>query len=246
MAGGMAGGQGGFGGANGRSQRGSQTADNATPGQGTGQQRGNGKAGQNGRDSSNRQASLQPGAPGGRGGQGGFGNMDPAERAKRMEERMKSMTPEQRKAFEDRMKNGGGRGQGQGAGFGGQNGRQGGRQQQQDATPAQSKAAGADNTETIDALFAPLQFRNTPQRAWLFVNKKLKSVSLMTGISDGRFMEIVGEPDGLPVGTAVVTAVNLPQKSSTVPAGAASPLNPQQQRGGGPGGGGGGRGGGRG
>jgi hypothetical protein len=81
----------------------------------------------------------------------------------------------------------------------------------------------------------------------MFVDKKLKSVSLMTGITDGSFMEIVGEPEGLTVGTAVVTAVNLPQTKSTVPAAGASPLNPQQQRGGGPGGmgGGGGRGGGR-
>jgi HlyD family secretion protein len=70
------------------------------------------------------------------GGRGGFDpNMTPEERRKRMEERMASMTPEERAAFQERMAQrqaqGGGRGgfgggQGQG-GFGGAQGQAGGR-----------------------------------------------------------------------------------------------------------------------
>ena len=76
---------------------------------------------------------------GGGGGRGGFDpNMTPEERRKRMEERMASMTPEERAAFQERMAQrqaqGGGRGgfgggnQGQGGpgGFNGQGGGRGG------------------------------------------------------------------------------------------------------------------------
>jgi HlyD family secretion protein len=78
----------------------------------------------------------QGGQGGGQGGRGGFGNMTPEERQKRMQERMASMTPEERAAFEERMKqraaNGGQGGPGGGGGnFGrstgsGQGGRGGG------------------------------------------------------------------------------------------------------------------------
>jgi HlyD family secretion protein len=73
------------------------------------------------------------GGPGG-GGQGGFGGrggeMTPEqreERRKRMEERLAAMTPEERKAFEERMA---ARGGGRGGGFGGEGGGRGGDQVQ--------------------------------------------------------------------------------------------------------------------
>lgn len=51
---------------------------------------------------------------GGQGGRGGFGNMTPEERQKRMDERMASMSPEERAQFQERMRQrqaeGGGRG----------------------------------------------------------------------------------------------------------------------------------------
>jgi HlyD family secretion protein len=231
VGGAQTGGQAAVGGRNAQGAQGSQTADKGTPAQA-------------GRDSANRQAGMQPGQTGGR-GQGGFGNMDPAERAKRMEERMKGMTPEQRQAFMDRFKNGGGRGQGAGGGQANSSGRQGRQQQAPADATLSSRLASADTNQTIDSLFGPLVFATQRQRAWLYgTDKKLKSVMLTTGITDGTFTEIVGQPEGAQAGTAVVTAVNLPQKASTVSTTGASPLTPQ--RGGGPGGGGGGgRGGGR-
>ena len=160
----------------GRSQRGSQTAGSATSGQGADQQNGQrpGTA-RTGATARTARRTCSRADAGGRGGQGGFGSMDPAERAKRREETMKNMTPEQRKAFEDRMKNGGGRGQGQGAGFGGQNGRQGGR------AAAGPRHAGRnrrpprsghqlDHRRAVRAA----DVHETPHRAWLFVDKKLK------------------------------------------------------------------------
>jgi HlyD family secretion protein len=83
----------------------------------------------------NRQPGEGRGAEGGgQGGRGGFGNMTPEERQKRQEERMAAMTPEERAAFQERMKQrmaeGGGRGgRGGPAGQGGGNFGNGGRGQ---------------------------------------------------------------------------------------------------------------------
>jgi HlyD family secretion protein len=72
----------------------------------------------------NRQRDNSQG--GGGQGRGGFANMTPEERQKRMEERMASMTPEERVAFQERMKErmaqGGGRGGPGGGNFGGPGG----------------------------------------------------------------------------------------------------------------------------
>jgi len=224
-------------------QGGPRATETATPGQpgtdtrrprggadeGTGQRAGAAQGadqrggGQGARDNASRMA----GGVGGRGDQGGA--MDP-ERMKRFQERMKDMTPEQREAMTARFQGGargnssGGRGDVAGA-------RQG---RGQEAPAAESRLAGTDTSQTIDALFAPLQFNVTSGRVWLFVDKKLKSVSLRLGITDGTYTEVIGEPEGLQTGQALVTAVNLPQTSST-PAMGGSPLTPQ--RGGMPGGG---------
>src|SRR4051794_15814909 len=135
--------------------------------------------------------------PGGQGGRGGFANMTPEERQKRMEERMASMTPEERAQFQERMRqrqaNGGG------GGFGGQGGGQGGNVQRNgdqgnggaarnsgaggnagnnrgaagQPVRSGSKTAATTSATTIDALFAPIQFQETRGRAWLYVNKQL-------------------------------------------------------------------------
>jgi HlyD family secretion protein len=93
---------------------------------------------------------------GGQGGRGGFGNMTPEERQKRMEERMASMSPEERAAFQERMKQrqaeggrsagsgqggrgGGGRGQGMGGNRDGQG--------PQNAQGGQNAAGGAGRRE---------------------------------------------------------------------------------------------------
>jgi hypothetical protein len=195
--------------------------------------------------------------------------MTPEERRKRMEERMAAMTPEERAAFQERMAarqngQGGGRG-GFGGGFGNgqtpgpanQPGASGGAQAGAARTQTGATRGGAgpqgrvasvpsmrSGATTIDSLFGPLPTVETRGRAWLYINKQLKPVSLRLGISDGTNTEVL-DGNELQVGTEVVTNVILPT-SSTQPAGATgagqSPLM-GPQRGGPPGGrGGGGRG----
>jgi HlyD family secretion protein len=214
-----------------------------------------------------------PGGAGGFGGGRGFDpNMTPEERRRRMEERMAAMTPDERAAFQERMAARQAAGQG-GGGFGGSGGGQpngapgapgtaansGGPGQAAgraaptgQAMPARGGAQGrvasvpsiTSGATTIDSLFAPLPTVETRGRAWLYINKQLKPVSLRLGISDGTNTEVL---DGeLQPGTEVVTNVILPT-AATAPAGATGAgQNPLlgPQRGGPPGGnrGGGGRG----
>ena len=154
----------------------------------------------------------------GGGGRGGFANMTPEERQKRFEERMAQMTPEEREAFQarmrERMAQGGG---GFGGGFGG--GRGGGQAQgapagergqqpqgQQAPRPEKTAAATASSAQTIDSLFGPLPVTEGRGRVWLYINKQLKPVSLRTGISDGTWTEVL-DPNELQPNTDVVTNV---------------------------------------
>ena len=137
--------------------------------------------------------------------------MTPEERRKRMEERMASMTPEERERMQARMKEreaqGGG---GFGGGPGGQQGArrrtrepgrwpQRGRSRRERGTrpagvsPVASRAGPriASGATTIDSLFAPLQTVETRGRAWLYENKQLKSVNVRLGVSDGTFSELI-------------------------------------------------------
>ena len=79
-------------------------------------------------------------------------------------------------------------------------------------------------------------------RAWLWVNKQLKSVSLRLGISDGTYTEVL-DSGGLEVGAEVVTNLltGLEPKTTTPgqTGGSQNPLMGPQR--GGPGGGGRGR-----
>lgn len=193
-----------------------------------------------------------------------------------MEERMAAMTPEERAAFQERMAarmsgDGGGRGgfggggQAPGGGRGGAGGTQvdsprtgGGQAGVQAGTQTRAARTGApqgrvasvpsmqSGATTIDSLFGPLPVVESRGRAWLYINKQLKPVSLRLGISDGTNTEVLSG-DGLESGTEVVTNVVLPT-STTSPAGAGgagqSPLMGPQR--GGPGGGNRGGGGGRG
>ena len=203
------------------------------------------------------------GGQGGGQGRGGFGNMTPEERQKRMEERMASMSPEERAQFQERMRQrqaggGGGRGGfgggqgmtgGQGAGgrggnAQGQNAGQGSRRGQlQGQQAVNSRSAAVTSATTIDALFAPLPVIETRGRAWLYINKNLKPVDLRLGITDGTFTEVL-TADALQPNQEVVTSVITPEMASR-PANqqqqnsnnANNPLMPQRGRG--PGGGGG-------
>lgn len=196
----------------------------------------------------------------GGGGRGGFdANMTPeqrAERQKRMQERMAAMTPEERTAWETRMRErgqggqGGGRAGGDGQGANGQRtanasagARSGGPRGRVAGTPSITSGA-----TTIDSLFGPLPTVESRGRAFLFINKQLKPVSLRLGVSDGAFTEIL-DGEGLTEGAEVVVNVVLPdsQRPAAGTGGqSGSPLMPQQpQRGNQPNRGGGNRGGGR-
>jgi len=149
------------------------------------------------------------GGEGGRGagaGRGGFDpNMTPEERRKRMEERMASMSPEERAAFEARMKErmaqGGGFGGGRGEGGQGGQAQGGGRGGNQTAAArdqgrgmvanVSGGAAVASGAMTIDSLFAPLVASETRGRLWFFENKQLRSVPVRLGISDSQFQEVL-------------------------------------------------------
>ena len=198
------------------------------------------------------------------------------ERRKRMEERMAAMTPEERKAFEERMAARGGgvadsadrvaaaaaairRRVAAAAAAAGGGGQAPGASPRQTANAQTGARPGAGrgrvaNTPsmttgatTIDSLFGPLPTVESRGRAWLWVNKQLKPVTLRLGIFDGTNTEILSG-EGLDVGTEVVTSIVLPDAQPTTPGGANAnnPLMGPQRGRGGPGGGGGGGGGGRG
>ena len=208
-------------------------------------------------------------AGGGGGGRGGFDpNMTPEERRKRMEERMASMTPEERAAFQERMAQraaqGGGRGgvggDGQGGGRGGLTAGQGnGPRPGGNAPQANAQTTNAANANrtgrvantptmsgsatTIDSLFGALPTIETRGAAWLYENKQLKQVRLRLGISDGANTEIIDANPEVTEGSEVVTNVVIDTGTPTPGSNNANnPLmGPQRGRGpGGPGGPGGG------
>ncbi len=182
--------------------------------------------------------------------------MTPEERRKRMEERMASMTPEERARFEERMAQGGGRGGpgGQGRDGGGRNQGQAGQAPGGPGAPGQGQLVGRDmrrgitgnvtagdsvnsGATTIDSLFAPLQTVETRGRAWIFENKQLRSVPVRLGVTDGTNTELIeGDiKEGQEIVVNFVTGLeplNRPGQQ-----GAGNPLM-GPQRGGGPGGGG--------
>jgi hypothetical protein len=186
-----------------------------------------------------------------------------AARRKQMEERMKNMSPEERKQWEERMASrgqGGGRGQGPGnverpsgqPGGGNQQRAQAGRTGGNPGASAGGSVLSTTTATTVDALFAPLQRTESRGQVWLYINKQLKMVRIRTGITDGTWSEIIesSETAELAPNTEVVTNVVTGLEPANRPGGqgaGGSPLmGPQrgQQPGrGGPGGqGGGGRG----
>jgi len=205
----------------------------------------------------------------GQGGRGGFANMTPEERQKRMEERMASMTPEEKAAFQARMKERMAQGGGRGGFGGGQGGNapssqrgagqaagnvqrgdaaQSARPRQQTPQANNSKSVATTSATTIDSLFAPLPVVETRQRAWLYINKQLKPVTLRLGISDGTYTEVLNDtelPPEAELVTSIVTAAQATTPANQQNNANGNPLMPQRGRPGGPGGGGGGRGGGR-
>jgi hypothetical protein len=149
--------------------------------------------------------------------------MSPEERQKRMQERMASMTPEERERYQAR---GGGEGGSQGYG-----------RRDMSRGIAGSVAAGsavASGASTIDALFAPLPPVESRGRIWLYVDKKLKPINVRLGISDGSFTELLSGDlqDGQEVVVNMVTG--LEPRATAGQQGGNNPLM-GPQRGGGPG-----------
>ena len=185
--------------------------------------------------------------------------MTPEERRKRMEERMASMTPEER----ERMHGSHERARGAGwwtrrlrrrAAGRRRRARSRGRTQRDRwhcanrthaadaisaaASPATSLPAPRSRAAhtTIDSLFGPLQTTETRGRAWLYENKQLKSVALRLGVTDGTYSEVL---DGdLKEGQEVVVNMVTGLEPVTRPGqtGTGNPLMGPQR--GGPGGGG--------
>jgi HlyD family secretion protein len=217
--------------AGGNRGRGDQGGGQAAPGQST-PQRGAGTTGA--ASDPERPAATATGA--GAGGRGGFDpNMSPEERRRRIEERMKTMSPEERERFQQRMAQraepGGSEGGRGDQGFGRRDMSRG------IAGGVSGGGAIASGATTIDALFAPLPTIETRGRVWLYVDKQLKPVNVRLGISDGTFTELIsGElEDGQNVVVNMVTGL----EPRTVPGtqGGNNPLmgQPQQpQRGPGP------------
>jgi hypothetical protein len=193
------------------------------------------------------------------------------ERRKRLEERMASMTPEERAAFQERMaqrgQNGGGRGGfggGQGQGGQAEQAGEGGQQMSRTGQPGAARSANAQGSTrgavgrvagtpsmtgsatSIDSLFGPLPVVETRGAAWLFENKQLKQVRLRLGATDGTNIEVIEATPEVKEGTEVVTNVITEQAATTTPGAnnANNPLLGPQRGRGGPGGGPGGGGGG--
>jgi HlyD family secretion protein len=167
----------------------------------------------------------QPGA--GRGGRGGFDpNMTPEERQRRMEERMASMSPEERAQFQARMAQGPGQG------------RQGGGTAQGPRPNQQASGIQGTTATTIDALFAPLPPTETRGRVWVWGNGELKAINVRLGISDGTHTELI-EGSGLQQGTEIVSNVTTGLEPAPRPgqAGAGAGQNPLMPQRGMPGGG---------
>jgi HlyD family secretion protein len=140
--------------------------------------------------------------------------MDPEERRRRFQERMASMTPEERAQMAQRF----GNRQGGGGEQGGQRGgaRQGG-PSQADAV-ALTGAAG----QTIDSLFGPLPSVIGSGRVYQYIDKQMKQARVRTGITDGTYTELIGEE--LKEGQELVTDVSTGQARAT------TPMGPGQQR----------------
>jgi hypothetical protein len=170
-------------------------------------------------------------------GRGGFDpNMTPEERRKRLEERMATMSPEDRERFAARMREGGfgGRGSGPGdrpgaAGATRQGApgttaqRQGARDgSQADAAQSRTMASGAT---TIDSLFGPLPTVESRGTAWIYDNKQLKMLRLRLGITDQTYTEILN-PEDVPEGTEVVVNMTTGLESRTSTPGQTPGQNP--------------------
>jgi hypothetical protein len=165
---------------------------------------------------------------GGQRGAGGQGGGDPEQRRRSFQERMATMTPEERAQFEARMRErgldpatmtgGAPRGEGRGQRGPAASGMPGMGRPAGDAAATPNRAG----AQTIDQLFGPLPVTESSGRVWLHVNGQLKMVRVRLGITDGTYTELLtGE---LQAGQELVTAVVTPAQAAA--ASTRSPLMP--------------------
>ncbi len=148
-------------------------------------------------------------AQGGQRQAAGQGDATDEERRQRFQQRLASMSPEERAQFEARMRERGIDPSNPGAG------RSGGQRSFGPQNPARATAPGqAQGAQTIDQLFGPLQMTITPGRVWVYANKQIKQVRLRLGISDGTYTEVVGG-DGVQPGAELVTNIDTGTGSTT-------------------------------
>jgi HlyD family secretion protein len=170
------------------------------------------------------------------------------ERRKRMEERLAQMSPEERERWQQRAREGFGRGEGGGRGQAPPQA-EGGAQQGSARASGQAADSGridasrgitqrasggasiTSGATTIDSLFAPVVFPQRPATLWLWADKQLKPVRIRYGISDGTWTELI-EGD-LKEGQEVVTNITTGVEPRTTPGqgGSQNPLMGPQRGG---------------
>jgi HlyD family secretion protein len=161
-----------------------------------------------------------------------------------MQERMASMTPEEREQFMQRLRDRGidsqnpggppGPGGGQGpAAAGGQGpGPRAPLRAPAAGQPGGSRSIAGSNAQTIDSLFGPLPVTETAGRVWLFVGGELKPVRVRLGITDGTYTELIS--GDLQEGAELVSSVTLAAQAASSAAGRSPLMGPSRPPGGGP------------
>ena len=148
------------------------------------------------------------------------------ERRQEMRERLQSMSPDEREAFINRMRE-------RRTNASQQNGRPTTmRPSQRPRTPAAPAVPAVDRgASTIDALFAPIEVVETTGQVWLLSNDVLTPISITLGASDGTSSELVTDQitgRALINGSILVTNITTPATSSgRTTGGSTSPLIPQ-------------------
>ena len=148
------------------------------------------------------------------------------ERRQQMRDRLQSMSPDEREAFIERMRERRTNGNQQ-------NGRRATmRPSQRPSTPAAQAIPAVDRgASTIDALFAPIEVIETTGQVWLLSNDVLTPISITLGASDGTSSELVTDQTtgrALINGSILVTNITTPATSPVrTTGGNTSPLMPQ-------------------
>ena len=167
--------------------------------------------------------------------------MDPAERRRRMLERLQALPPEQREQLLRRLRergiDPGSEGRMPPAAAEGAGAARRGPETAEPEPPARSgrpaaprSSATAAGAQTIDSLFGALPVPESSGRVWLYRDGRLEPLPVRLGLSDGTNTELVA--GSLEPGEPLVTAVLLDQPAAATPAGR-SPLMPGRGPGGG-------------